>query len=149
MDIFDGPLGSSPTQIHDFDPGIKPFPGGLFWTVAIPEPKAGVDVTAGTAFFQLKNFLIRDYRDVPNALSNGSFARSKVSFRVDWGGAGAPMTLADATNDWGGEFRLSSATIEWSAVNLETGFRFKSAPASSSTTVFAMVGDERNGAFFP
>jgi hypothetical protein len=43
---------------------------------------------------------------------------------------------------------ISSASIEWSAVNEATGTRFQSDPASSSQSEFAAVGHEKNGVFF-
>lgn len=73
---------------------------------------------------------------------------STVSFDVVWGG---PVTrrvnVRDAANGFAGEFNESQATVAFSAT--EAGFKFTSAPASTSTSVFAEVGHERNGIFFP
>ena len=73
-------------QIHDFNPGIDPFPAGLFWTVAIPEDSVALNLGRGTASYRLSNFAIEDYGSIGNALSDGSSAPGIVSFDVEWSG---------------------------------------------------------------
>jgi len=41
---------------------------------------------------------------------------------------------------------VDNATLAWSAE--EEGFKFVSDPEDTSTTVFAEIGQERNGVFF-
>jgi hypothetical protein len=56
------------TQVHDFDPGITPYPSGLFWTVPLTAPD-GVDVqyAAGKARMSATNLSLLDYFNIPNA----------------------------------------------------------------------------------
>ena len=44
--------------------------------------------------------------------------------------------------------RLRWYRVEWSASVPSTGFSFTSDPATTSKTVFAEIGSERNGVFF-
>jgi hypothetical protein len=54
--------------------------------------------------------------------------------------------VRDAAHGFAGEFVETDARIAWSAG--EAGLRFVSDPASTSTTIFALLGHERNGVFF-
>jgi hypothetical protein len=59
--------------------------------------------------------------------------------------------VRDATGGFAGDFWVSSTsgatTLQWSAS--EPGFSFVSDPAATSSSYFAALGRERNGAFFP
>jgi len=56
------------------------------------------------------------------------------------------VKLHDTTNQFAANFIEDTATVGWSSE--QEGFKFVSAPASTSTTVFAEIGRERNGVFF-
>jgi len=59
-------------QIHDFNPGVNPFPDGLFWTMPIPPGSVRVDLDAKTASLDLSHTKIDDYGDVVSALTTDS-----------------------------------------------------------------------------
>jgi hypothetical protein len=62
---------------------------------------------------------------------------------VDWGGTASPYSASDRTFVFRG--LRTEAMIEWSA--RKAGFEFHSDPAHTSSTVFAAIGEERNGVF--
>ena len=107
------------------------------------------DLGAGTASFSLRDFATDDYHDIVNSLADGPSVSSTVSFDLQWRGPGARVGV-DASNNsaqgWGGSFARTGATIEWSAH--QPGFDFVSDPGFTSTNAFALLGAERNGAFF-
>jgi len=134
------------TQVHDFDPGINPYPGGLFWTV--PNPTLGpIELGRGKASMSMANLALEDYFDIPNALFRFEVPEStdaSCSFDVKWTG---PVTSTGPVNTPGstGELSLTSATMTWSASN-SLGFRFVSNP-SGTTSAFAQLGRVQNGVF--
>jgi len=88
----------------------------------------------------------RDFHDLVNTLHRGPSVPADVSFRIRWSGVKARVTLSDTTNQFAGNFIEDTATIGWSSH--QEGFKFVSAPASTSTSLFAEIGRERNGVFF-
>ena len=70
-----------------------------------------------------------------------------VSFEMLWPGRGQAMVQTDGST-FSYDSVISSATVEWSALNEATGMRFRSDPASASHSEFAAVGHEKNGVFF-
>jgi hypothetical protein len=69
-----------------------------------------------------------------------------VSFDVRWFDVQSRRNAKEPGFGFAGEFALTSASVAWSAE--QAGFRFRSDPASASTSVNALVGNERNGVFF-
>jgi hypothetical protein len=137
------------TQVSDFDPGINPYPDGLFWTVPFVD---GVDVQmgAGKASMKATNLALSDFFNIPNALFRFQTPVSTpavCSFDIQWSG---PVTDRSNVDDpavgFAGEFLLNQATMTWSAVR-DDGFRFVSDP-SPTTSAFAQLGQMRNGVFF-
>jgi len=134
------------TQVHDFDPGITPYPGGLFWTV--PNPTLGpIELGRGKASMSMANLALEDYFDIPNALFRFEVPEStdaSCSFDVKWTGpvtSTGPVITPGST----GELSMTSATMTWSASN-NLGFRFVSNP-SGTTSAFAQLGRVQNGVF--
>jgi hypothetical protein len=146
------------TQTHDFDPGFGPPVNAagdrLFWTAEIPDSAVQVNFAAGRAEMHVHDLPIEDYFTFPNASIPGEEVDATVSFHVVWA---APVSrrynVTDAANGFAGSFVENQATITWSASN-EEGFTFVADPGSFATSVpeagpIALLGHERNGAFFP
>jgi hypothetical protein len=95
----------------------------------------------------ITNVEVQDYHTIVNALQDGASVPASVSFHIRWHGVKQRVRIRDTSNDFAGRFIEDTATIAWSA--REAGFRFVSDPASTSTTEFALIGQERNGRFFP
>jgi hypothetical protein len=135
------------TQVHDFDPGITPYPGGLFWTVPLDATAVDVQMGAGRARMSAKNVAVQDFFDIPNALfrfEQPVSVDAQCSFDIRWDG---PVTSRGEVTTPGsaGELVMSQATMAWSASNA-SGFRFASDP-SPTKSVFAQLGRVRNGVF--
>ncbi|HEX6107897.1 MAG TPA: hypothetical protein VFZ02_00695, partial [Ktedonobacteraceae bacterium] len=67
-------------------------------------------------------------------------------FRMHWSGIKQRVHLHDKQNEFDAHVIEDNATLAWSAE--EEGFKFVSDPEDTSTTVFAEIGQERNGVFF-
>ena len=142
MDLYRSQFDFS-DQVHDFDPGITPYPEGLFWTV--PFGSIGpVELGTGSAHMSATNLPVFDYFSIPNAIFNGPFAQALCSFDITWTGpvtSRGPVTTPGST----GELVMTKATMTWSASN-DLGFSFTSDP-SPTTSVFAQLGHVSNGVF--
>lgn len=149
MDLYRGQFDFTnfSTQVHDFDPGINPYPGGLFWTV--PTQSVGpVELGTGTAHMSAANLELEDYFSIPNALFRFLSPESvgaTSSFDIHWSGpvtSRGPVTTSGSS----GQLVMCQATMTWSATN-NLGFSFVSNPAGTKS-VFAQLGHVRNGVFF-
>jgi hypothetical protein len=148
LDLYRGQydLQNFSTQVHDFDPGINPYPDGLFWTVATPAV-GRVELGTGRAHMSAANVALEDYFDIPNALFRFEVPPSvpaTCSFDINWTGpvsSRGPVTTPGSE----GQLVMTAATMTWSASNA-LGFSFVSNP-SGTTSVFAQLGHVRNGVF--
>jgi hypothetical protein len=131
--------------VNDFNPGIAA--SGLFWTVAVPDNSVEVHPGAGTAKFALSDFATRDFHTIGNSIFGGPSDPAVVSFEMIWSGQGQAVVQTDGST-FSFDSVISAATIEWSALNENTGMSFASDPASTSQSKFAAVGHEKNGVFF-
>jgi hypothetical protein len=143
-------------QIHDFNPGIKA--DGLFWTLALPDDRVTVHLGSEFASVVATDVSVDDYHDFPNAIGGGGpgipgpSVPAKVSFTVLWSGVNSRANVknTDSPLDGGGfagEFIRNAAQMEWSATVGD--LQYVSDPLATSASVFAEIGHERNGAFFP
>ena len=145
-------------EITSIDPGNEP--GGVFWTVAIPNDSVQVDPGKGTATYQVSNLQTLDFLDFFNDALHGPSIPATLSFTVQWGGKitnRRTITTKEANElslGFAGEFVYNSATVEWSAseptrAGGPTTFVGDPAGASGQHSDFAVVGHERNGVFLP
>ena len=148
MDLYRGQYDFTnfSTQVHDFDPGINPYPGGLFWTLPIGAV-GPVVLGTGTAHMAASGLAMRDFFNIPNALFRfltPTSVGASASFDIHWHG---PVSSRGGVTTPGstGELVMSHATMTWSARN-DLGFSFVSNPAGT-TSVFAQLGHISNGVF--
>jgi len=147
--LYDGPVGSSGVQRFDFNPGIIPFPNGVFWTVAIPDQAVTSRSGRGEARLFVEDLRLFDMHDIATALSRNTGDAAVATFDVQWTGGGDRVHVRDETFGFDGRFITGEATVHWDATNLTTGFHFQSDPAGQFVVNGAShVGRERNGAFF-
>jgi hypothetical protein len=130
-------------QIHDYNPGIAP--SGLFWTMPIADDAIDVNPGKGRASLVAENLSVPDFGDFVNSIFPAISVPATVSFDVRWFGVQSRRNAKEPEFGFGGEFVVTSASIEWSAE--QAGFAFRSDPASASVTLYALVGNERNGRF--
>ena len=135
-------------QVHDFNPGVHPFPTGLFWTTAIPSHSFDFDFEDAEAELELENFEIDDYGNVVDALTKDKEINTgHINVELNWSGVlkrgnarvSDPATKRKFTTSWIND----NASLEWSAT--EPGFKFRS---TSGGTGFGQIARERNGKFF-
>jgi hypothetical protein len=143
--------------VHDFDPGIHPYPGGLFWTVPLgsrrqdDEGRGGgvtVDLGDGKARMTATRLHVRDFFNIPNALFRFQTPVSvgaTVSFDIRWLGPATGRSAVTSPPGSSGQLFMSPVTMRWSAANA-SGFRFRSNP-SGTTSFFGQLGKVRNGIF--
>jgi hypothetical protein len=136
--------------VTSIDPGNVP--GGLFWTVPLPNGSVHVNPGDGTATYQVSNLATLEFHDFFNDLLHGPAIPTTLSFTIRWGGTiTARHNVRDTVNGFAGEYVYNSATMVWSASEpTRPGgpATFVSDPASTSTSDVAVVGHERNGVFF-
>jgi hypothetical protein len=141
--------------VHDFNPGIDPYPEGLFWTVPLQSGREGegqdgvtVDLDKAKARMRAKNLRVRDFFNIPNALlhlQSPVSVRASVSFDIRWTGPVTGRSPVTSPPGSSGQLLLNTATMKWSAQNAQ-GFSFRSDP-SGTTSVSAQLGRVRNGIF--
>jgi len=147
VDVYEPGPGS---QIHDLNPSTFP-PTGLFWTVPLPESGVQVHPGNGYASMEARNVAILDYGDIGSALFGGGPPPTpgKVSFRVVWNGVLDRVKIRNTDpiyGGFGGSFVYNTAQMEWTASVGD--YMFASGPLAKSSSVFAQLGQERNGFFF-
>lgn len=143
--------------MHDFDPGIHPYPSGLFWTVPLGYSREGdegqdggvsVDLDDGRARMRATDLHVRDFFNIPNALfrfQKPASVAATVSFDIRWLGPATGRSAVTSPPGSSGQLFMSPVTMRWSAAN-GSGFRFKSS-ASGTTSFFGQLGKVRNGIF--
>jgi hypothetical protein len=135
-------------QVHDFNPDTAP--DGLFWTTLVPSDSVQVHLGDGTAKMSVSGLMLEDYFSLGNALSGGDGVPATVNYTIQWFGPTNRVRVGGATTSFAGKFVVNSATIAWSASRPATAstpeFTFKSDEAPT-TSLFALIGHERNGAF--
>jgi hypothetical protein len=135
------------TQVHDFDPGITPYPNGLFWTVPLQDGVA-VNLDAGKARMTAANLHVMDFFNIPNALfrtQDPVSVDATVSFDIRWMGPATDPSAVTSPAGSSGQLFNSPVTMTWSAKNA-LGLRFRSNP-SGTTSFFGQLGKVRNGIF--
>lgn len=142
---------------HAYIPGTSPT--GVFWTTPVPEHSIKVSLEEGTASLHLRNVPVFDYFTVPNSLDpvhlQGVAAATLHTLQVEWSGVTQHHEYNDPASTFAGVFLETAARISVVATTSAVpahdihGFRFVSDPLETSSSSFAEIGQEQNGAFFP
>jgi hypothetical protein len=139
VDLFDPSSGS---QVHDFNPGVRP--SGLFWIAQVPESALITDGRIAT--LHIENVPVTDNLFF---LGPGQIPAT-VSATVTWSTFGDVQHFRPTSSDptapsaFAGQFRFTNAIASFSVS--EPGFSAQSMDASS-TGLFGEMGTERNGFF--
>ncbi|HEU0304971.1 MAG TPA: hypothetical protein VFR32_10380 [Gaiellaceae bacterium] len=140
--MFESPGGS---QIHDFNPGIAS--NGLFWTSEIDPGDVNANPGNGNAAMDVRNLASRDYHDLFNAIGGGPFLPAVVSFRVEWASSRDRHHFHAPSIEFDADVVFNTARAWWSGETSEA--TYVADDISTSASLFAEVGHERNGAYFP
>ena len=122
-------------------------PDGLFWTFAYPSQSVVVDPIRRTALMVGEDLELPDYHDNLNDLMHGPSVPCITSFTVRWAGVIQQDRLRDSDNGFDLQLFESGATVAFTLS--EETFDYVADPPETSTALFAGVGHERNGVFFP
>jgi hypothetical protein len=139
---------------HAYDPGSSPT--GVLWITRIPDDSVNVDVENGTATLTLTNVPVFDFFTVANSLDPAHRLDAAAALinavRVEWSGVTRRLEFSDAENTFAGVFLENSAAIDVKVTTQPvpahaiSGFEF--VPDAAATSLFAQIGQERNGIFF-
>jgi hypothetical protein len=95
----------------------------------------------------VRNLASRDYGDLINAITLGPFLPGVVSFRVEWTSSGDQRQFRDEVSGFDANVVLNSAQAWWRGETAEA--LYVADAISTSASLFAEVGHERNGVYFP
>jgi catechol 2,3-dioxygenase-like lactoylglutathione lyase family enzyme len=138
-------VGDPTTQVHDFEPGIRP--SGLFWTTRIGHDAVEVH-DLDDARMHKTHFAMPDFHDIVNALSpSPKTTPGHVTFAVRWDADGRRRHIRDRAFGFQGEFRPAQAHIDFRVSDDGSDVVYTS-DAHGQTTVGGGIGHERNGVFF-
>ncbi len=135
------------SQVTNIDPGNVP--GGLFWTIPVPLDSVMIDPMQGEASLDLANVQMLDFGTFCNDAQHGPSVSAVASLNARWKGVIRRANVRNAAEGFAGQFAITNATLEYSASVPANHFEFVSDPAAASTNLFAQIGHERNGKFFP
>ena len=116
--------------------------------MAIPERSVAVNLGRGSAVMQASNLAMLDFHNFENSLFGGGEppTPATVSFRVEWSGVMQRARVVNADTTSTGEYIRNTAEMQWTASSGD--YDYVSAAAAASSSDFAEIGEERNGAFF-
>ena len=138
-------MGDPTTQVHDFEPGIRP--SGLFWTTRIGHDAVDVQ-DLDDARMRKTHLAMPDFHDIVNALSPSPATRpGHVSFDVRWDGHDRRRRIRDDAFRFVGEYRPVQAHIDFRVSDDGSDVVYTS-DAHGQKTVSGGIGHERNGVFF-
>ncbi len=112
----------------------------------IPRRSVEVNLRRGTATLAVEDLDVPDWFDLLNSLRGGDTVPAQVTFDVRWGNVLRRLNLRDEAVGFTGQFVETEADIEWSV--RQEGFEFVSDPFGTADSVFAVIGEERNGVYF-
>jgi hypothetical protein len=93
----------------------------------------------------VQNVEMEDYYDFVNAILDGPSLEGLVSFRAEWAESHNKRRFHNTAQQYDGHMALTSATCSWIGENVEARYVSSS---HGQVTVYAEVGQVRNGVFF-
>jgi hypothetical protein len=99
----------------------------------------------------VRDLASRDYHDLATAIAGGPFLQAEISFRVEWASSSDKHHFHDPGTVPGSGFdadvSFTSAKAWWQGETSEA--LYVAGDISTSASLFAEVGHERNGVYFP
>lgn len=95
---------------------------------------------------KVRGLELEDYHDLVNALLDGPSLEGIASFHVEWSASRDKHRFHDPGSAFDSNVVFNSAKCAWAGKT--EAATFVSDPASTSHSLFAEVGEERNGVFF-
>ena len=101
----------------------------------------------GSATMDVRDLPSRDYHDLVNAITGGPFLPAVVSFRVEWARSDDRHHFHHAPIEFDADVSFTTAKAWWQGDTAAA--RYVADDISTSASLFAEVGRERNGTYFP
>jgi plastocyanin len=120
----------------------------VVWTLTVPDDRISFDARNGTASVHMGDLAMMDHHSIPNVLQGDAVTPvpGTVSFDLRWKASPKQFAVTDSqARGYTGEFAEAGALLSWSAK--QDGFQFTSDSLESSSSLFAMMGHERNGVY--
>jgi hypothetical protein len=95
----------------------------------------------------VQNIALIDSHDLVNAITFGPSVPATASFLIEWTASGEKRSFHNETQQFDGHMVLNTAFVQWSAQTAEARYVSNPDPATQ-TTIYAEVGEMRNGVFF-
>jgi hypothetical protein len=145
-------------QLHDYSPLIDE--NRVFWAVPIPDDSVTINPGTGEATMRLTDFAVPDAFHYDNSLLLSLLPTdpplpdaipavpATISFEVTWAGGGERARYSSDVDRFETNLMENTATVTWSSHQADFSFVSDAAP-ETQTTLYAAVGRERNGVFFP
>jgi hypothetical protein len=141
--LFRGPAVPA-NQIHDLHPGIAP--SGLYWVVPVPEGGLTISADGKTFTLEMQNVRVVDQPRWPALDSVATPAR--MTFKMVWKSTGEPVKYDDPSKHFRFTGTRASCQLEAQVSVPSISFSWKSDPLDTSSSAFAIVGDEVNGRYY-
>ncbi len=93
----------------------------------------------------VQNVEMEDYHDFVNAILDGPSLEGLVSFRAEWDASHNKRRFHNTAQQYDGHMVVTSAACSW--IGETAAARYVSSP-QGQVTVYAEVGQVRNGVFF-
>ena len=106
-----------------------------------------VDLAAGTAEMHVASLAVLDGYNVFSSIGGGPTEPATVSFDIWWHTPTATEQLSDATATFVATLLDVTSTIAFTARTAD--FAFVSDPPDTAQTIYARIGYEANGVYFP
>lgn len=137
---------SSPTDADKVASFHQPIaPNGLYWTAPVPESGVTISSDRRTATVAVSNYPVIDQPTFPKP---GPTYQASLDFKIRWTAIGRLIGYSQPGNRYRLAFYHAKCQIAYTARVPSRGLIITSDPLETSDSVFAMIGDERNGQFY-
>ena len=113
----------------------------------MPDAAVVVDLAAGTAEMHVERLEVIEGYNFFNWIAGGPTEPATVSFDIWWHTPTAVENLSDATQGFAATLLDVTSSIAFTARTAD--FAFVSDPPDTANSIFARIGYEANGIFFP
>lgn len=119
----------------------------MFWTAAVDPHDILANPGNGRASMDVRNLAMIDSHDLVNAITFGPSIPATASFLIEWTTSRDKQSFHNEALQYDGHMVLNTAVVEWSGETAEARYVSNPDPATQ-VTVYAQVGQMRNGVFF-
>jgi hypothetical protein len=119
----------------------------LFWTAAIDTQDVQAEPGNGRARMDVRNLALQDSHDLVNAITFGPSVPGTASFQIEWSASRDKQSYHNEALQYDAHMVLNTALVRWRGETAAATYVSNPTPATQ-VTVYAEVGQMRNGVFF-